>query len=147
MEVNCSVSTTFMFCGNVNEVNCVLCIAFHGVVQCSLSRLSGRRLSGRRANPLFGILAENDIQATSCIAFGRRWSTVFATFSAHVSFRRLVSHVSRGDGPSCAGTSLWVVVTIDEFKRTARRTLRITTPFHRSSSGRSSVFLKAHHDH
>ena len=107
----------------MKEVNCVLCIAFHGVVQCSLSRLSGRR-----ANLLFGILAENDIQATSCIAFGRRWSTVFATFSAHVCFRRLVSHISRGDDSSCAGTSLWVVGTIGEFERTARRTLRITTP-------------------
>ena len=84
-----------MFCGNVNEVNCVLCIAFHicvMMVQCSLSRLSGCR-----AHPLFGILAENDIKATSYIAVGRRWSTFF--FSRARRLPQFASHVSHCGDP------------------------------------------------
>ena len=149
MKVNCSASATLMFCGNLNEMNCVCyaCIAFHGIGQCSLSCLSGLR-----AQPIFGILTENDIKTTSCVAVLRRWSTWFTTVGAHVDFGSWVSHVSHGDDASRASALLQAVVTIDVFKRAARCTLRFTTPFFLSSflsswAWRSSAFLKAHHDY
>ena len=117
------------------------------IVQCSLCCLSGRR-----AHPILGILTENYIKTASCVAVLRRWSTQFTTVGAHVDFCIFVSLVSHSNDATGAGTSLSVIVTIDELKRAARRTLRITTSFFPSSflsslAGRSSVFLKAHHDY
>ena len=99
---------------------------------------------------------ENDIQATSCIAAGQWWSTLIVTFRTHVSFHSLVSRVSHCDDATCAATSLRIVVATDEFERAARpcsesRLLFLLSSFLSSFlsslAGRSSIYLKAHHDY
>ena len=96
------------------------------------------------------------VKTTACVTVLRRRSTLFPTVGAHANVCSWVSRVSHGDDVTCAGTSLRILVAIYEFERAARPCSESRLPFLLSSflssflsslAGRSSVYLKSHHDY